>query len=75
MKRVLEMLFRFVGFLLIAYVGTIVVGRIAFLVMRETSLSAPTKGIVVGFGHILGLVAGGLAGLRLLRDREPAEAP
>ena len=75
MKRFLEVLARFVGFLLAAAAGVTIVGRAALYVMRETSFSAPTKGITVGLAHIAGLVLGGVLGLRLLQDRDPGQRP
>lgn len=75
MARFLDGLWRFGAFLLIAFAGMTVLGRVARYVMEQTSFSIATKGLATGAGHVVGLVIGGLLGLRLLRDREPPQNP
>ena len=75
MVRFLDGLWRFVAFLVIAFAGTWLVGRATLFAMEHTSFSIATKGLATGAGHVLGLVIGGLLGLRLLRDREPPQNP
>lgn len=75
MARFLDGLWRFGAFLLIAFAGMTVVGRATRYAMEQTSFSMATKGLTTGAGFVAGLVAGGLLGLRLLRDREPPQSP
>lgn len=62
-------LVRFVGFLLLAVVGTKVGAEIGAAIARTTSFSPATKGFLSGGAAVVGLVLGGSVGLLLLREQ------